>query len=81
VHFKDSKGGHLKTIEANEGDDILSLAHEHDIDLEGALLSLYRLITPNPYPSLLLPFNYTNTGGSHEKYPFLRIQQAHAKAQ
>lgn len=25
----------MKTIEANEGDDILSLAHEHDIDLEG----------------------------------------------
>lgn len=26
----------IKTIEGNEGDDILSLAHEHDIDLEGA---------------------------------------------
>jgi len=26
----------IKTIEANEGDDILSIAHEHDIDLEGA---------------------------------------------
>ena len=36
VHFKDSKGNHLKTIEANEGDDLLSIAHEHDIDLEGA---------------------------------------------
>ncbi|EIW80093.1 ferredoxin [Coniophora puteana RWD-64-598 SS2] len=36
VHFKDAKGEHLKTIEANEGDDLLSLAHEHDIDLEGA---------------------------------------------
>ncbi|KAG2034470.1 2Fe-2S ferredoxin-type domain-containing protein [Suillus americanus] len=36
LHFKDSKGNLLKTIEANEGDDILSLAHEHDIDLEGA---------------------------------------------
>ncbi|KAF7792212.1 hypothetical protein EIP86_003245 [Pleurotus ostreatoroseus] len=36
VHFKDSKGNLLKTIEGNEGDDLLSLAHEHDIDLEGA---------------------------------------------
>ncbi|KAG1743709.1 ferredoxin [Suillus paluster] len=36
LHFKDAKGNLFKTIEANEGDDILSLAHEHDIDLEGA---------------------------------------------
>ena len=36
VHFRDSKGELLKTIEGNEGDDLLSLAHEHDIDLEGA---------------------------------------------
>ncbi|KAH8102289.1 ferredoxin, partial [Cristinia sonorae] len=36
VHFKDSKGNLLKTVEANEGDDLLSIAHEHDIDLEGA---------------------------------------------
>ncbi|KIY52187.1 ferredoxin [Fistulina hepatica ATCC 64428] len=36
LHFKDSKGNLLKTVEANEGDDILSIAHEHDIDLEGA---------------------------------------------
>ncbi|TBU21909.1 2Fe-2S ferredoxin-type domain-containing protein [Dichomitus squalens] len=36
VHFKDSKGNHLKTVEANEGDDILAIAHEYDIDLEGA---------------------------------------------
>lgn len=35
MHFKDSKGNLIKTIEANEGDDILSIAHEHDIDLEG----------------------------------------------
>lgn len=35
LHFKDSKGTLLKTVEANEGDDILSIAHEHDIDLEG----------------------------------------------
>ncbi|KAF8237545.1 ferredoxin [Tricholoma matsutake] len=36
VHFKDSKGAPLKTVEANEGDDLLSIAHEYDIDLEGA---------------------------------------------
>jgi len=36
IHFKDSKGTLLKTVEANEGDDILSIAHEYDIDLEGA---------------------------------------------
>ena len=33
--FQDSKGKEIKTIEANEGDDLLSLAHEHDVDLEG----------------------------------------------
>ncbi|EKM56800.1 uncharacterized protein PHACADRAFT_254123 [Phanerochaete carnosa HHB-10118-sp] len=36
VHWKDSKGNLIKTTEANEGDDLLSIAHEHDIDLEGA---------------------------------------------
>ncbi|KAH9058033.1 2Fe-2S ferredoxin-type domain-containing protein [Lactarius deliciosus] len=36
LHFRDSKGQLIKTVEANEGDDILSIAHEHDIDLEGA---------------------------------------------
>ncbi|KDQ54046.1 hypothetical protein JAAARDRAFT_72122 [Jaapia argillacea MUCL 33604] len=34
VHFKDTKGTLIKTIEANEGDELLSIAHEHDIDLE-----------------------------------------------
>ncbi|KAK7056613.1 hypothetical protein VNI00_002330 [Paramarasmius palmivorus] len=36
MHFKDSKGNLIKTVEANEGDDILAIAHEYDIDLEGA---------------------------------------------
>jgi len=36
VHFKDSKGNLLKTVEANEGDNILDIAHEYDVDLEGA---------------------------------------------
>jgi hypothetical protein len=39
LHFRDSKGQLIKTVEANDGDDILSIAHEHDIDLEGAVLS------------------------------------------
>lgn len=45
VHFKDSKGTHIKTVEANEGDDILSIAHEYDIDLEGKLSSISRHVT------------------------------------
>ena len=40
VHFKDAKGSLIRTVEANEGDDILSIAHEYDIDLEGTLPSL-----------------------------------------
>ncbi|KAF5381038.1 hypothetical protein D9615_004158 [Tricholomella constricta] len=36
IHFNDSKGILIKTVEANEGDDLLSIAHEYDIDLEGA---------------------------------------------
>jgi len=44
LHFQDSKGQPLKTIEAREGDNILDLAHEHDIDLEGTLLPLLTLL-------------------------------------
>jgi len=36
ITFNDSKGAHLKTVEAMEGDNLLELAHEHDVDLEGA---------------------------------------------
>ncbi|GFZ52127.1 Adrenodoxin homolog [Saitozyma sp. JCM 24511] len=36
VTYRDSKGNDLKTVEGNEGDDLLILAHEYDIDLEGA---------------------------------------------
>ena len=35
VIFRDSKGDDIKTIEANDGDDLLSLAHEYDVELEG----------------------------------------------
>lgn len=33
--FRDAKGTDIKTVECNEGDDLLSVAHEFDIDLEG----------------------------------------------
>src|SRR5579863_9952701 len=36
LHFRDLKGQLINTVEANDGDDILSIAHEHDIDLEGS---------------------------------------------
>jgi hypothetical protein len=35
VTFKDAKGDVIRAIEGNDGDDLLSLAHEYDIDLEG----------------------------------------------
>jgi hypothetical protein len=50
IHFKDAKGNLIKTVEGNEGDDLLSIAHEYDIDLEGPfclhlLLSFDRMLT------------------------------------
>ncbi|PWN35259.1 putative YAH1-ferredoxin of the mitochondrial matrix [Meira miltonrushii] len=36
VTFRDSKGQDIRTVEVNAGDDLLSIAHEYDIDLEGA---------------------------------------------
>ncbi|EDR10224.1 ferredoxin [Laccaria bicolor S238N-H82] len=58
VHFKDSKGNLLKTVEANEGDDVLAIAHEYDIDLEGACegsvaCSTCHVILPPEYYDLL----------------------------
>jgi hypothetical protein len=38
VTFKDAKGDVIRAIEGNEGDDLLSLAHEYDIDLEGTYM-------------------------------------------
>lgn len=46
IHWRDSKGNLIKTVEGNEGDDLLSLAHEHDIDLEGAATCACILCTP-----------------------------------
>ncbi|KAJ7170791.1 ferredoxin [Mycena crocata] len=58
VHFEDAKGVLVKTVEANEGDDLLSIAHEHDIDLEGACegsvaCSTCHVILPPEYYDLL----------------------------
>lgn len=36
-------------MEANEGDDVLSIAHEHDIDLEGDILSATLLSRGYPF--------------------------------
>ncbi|KAF9036334.1 2Fe-2S ferredoxin-type domain-containing protein [Panaeolus papilionaceus] len=58
VHFKDSNDKLIKTVEANEGDDILAIAHEYDIDLEGACegsvaCSTCHIILPESYYDLL----------------------------
>ncbi len=45
LHFRDSKGQLIKTVEANEGDDILSIAHEHDIDLEGGIFIILVILS------------------------------------
>lgn len=61
IHFLDSKGQLLKTIEGNEGDSILDLAHEHDIDLEGACegsvacSTCHVILTPEHYDMLPEP--------------------------
>ncbi|KAI9569213.1 2Fe-2S ferredoxin-type domain-containing protein [Boletus coccyginus] len=66
LHFKDHKGNPIKTIEANEGDDILSLAHEWDIDLEGACegsiacSTCHIIIPPEHYDNLPEPSDDEN---------------------
>ena|ERR1700731_1980060 len=54
ICFKDYSGRPLKNVEANEGDDILSVAHEHNIDLEGqSLLGTRSLSTIRSYAASL----------------------------
>ncbi|KAL4071825.1 ferredoxin [Scleroderma citrinum] len=66
LHFKDHKGNPIKTIEASEGDDILSLAHEWDIDLEGACegsiacSTCHVILQPNVYDVLPEPSDDEN---------------------
>ena len=38
VTFRDASGKDIQTVEANEGDDLLTLAHAYGIDLEGEIL-------------------------------------------
>ena len=40
VTFKNAKGEVMKTVEANEGDDIVDLSWEHDLDIEGGSTSM-----------------------------------------
>lgn len=49
VHFKDSKGTLIKTVEGNEGDDLLDVAHEYDIDLEGTTCFIPPIFPTNSY--------------------------------
>ena len=41
VHFKDSKGNPLKTIEGNEGDSLPDMENSYDIDLEGVYARIH----------------------------------------
>ncbi|KAF9052587.1 2Fe-2S ferredoxin-type domain-containing protein [Rhodocollybia butyracea] len=54
MEFKDCKGSLIKRLEANEGDHILDIAHQHGIDLEGACegslaCSTCHIILPQTY--------------------------------
>ena len=42
VQFEYSKGNPLKTIEGSEGDSLLDMAHEYNIDLEGVYARIHR---------------------------------------
>lgn len=61
IHFIDPKGEPIKSVEANEGDDLLSVAHEYDIDLEGACegsiacSTCHVILEPDVYDSLEEP--------------------------
>ncbi|QRV98583.1 methyltransferase domain protein [Ceratobasidium sp. AG-Ba] len=66
VHFRDSKGALIKTVECNEGDSLLDLAHEHDVDLEGACegsvacSTCHVILTPEHYDLLPEPDDEEN---------------------
>lgn len=66
INFVDPKGEPIKTIEANEGDDLLSIAHEYDIDLEGACegsiacSTCHVILEPDVYDSLEEPCDDEN---------------------
>ena len=66
IHFVDPKGNTLKSVEANEGDDLLSIAHEYDIDLEGACegsiacSTCHVILEPDVYDTLEEPCDDEN---------------------
>ncbi|RDB28354.1 Adrenodoxin, mitochondrial [Hypsizygus marmoreus] len=66
IHFEDSKGTPIRTVEANVGDDLLSIAHEYDIDLEGACegsvacSTCHVILTPEYYDRLPEPDDEEN---------------------
>ncbi|CDR88256.1 probable YAH1-Ferredoxin of the mitochondrial matrix [Sporisorium scitamineum] len=66
IHFVDPKGEPLKTVAANEGDDLLSIAHKYDIDLEGACegsiacSTCHVILEPDVYDSLEEPCDDEN---------------------
>ncbi|SYW74867.1 probable YAH1 - Ferredoxin of the mitochondrial matrix [Ustilago bromivora] len=66
IHFVDPKGEPLKSVEASEGDDLLSVAHEYDIDLEGACegsiacSTCHVILEPDVYDSLEEPCDDEN---------------------
>ncbi|SPC61304.1 probable YAH1 - Ferredoxin of the mitochondrial matrix [Ustilago sp. UG-2017b] len=66
IHFFDPKGEPLKSVEASEGDDLLSVAHEYDIDLEGACegsiacSTCHVILEPDVYDSLEEPCDDEN---------------------
>lgn len=41
VTFQNSKGETIKTVEGNEGDDIVDLSWEYDLDIEGVWESIW----------------------------------------
>lgn len=61
VHFHDSSNKLIKTVEGNDGDSLLDLAHEHDIDMEGACegsvacSTCHVILTPEHYDKLEEP--------------------------
>lgn len=61
VHFHDSSNNLIKSIEGNDGDSLLDLAHEHDIDMEGACegsvacSTCHVILTPEHYDKLEEP--------------------------
>lgn len=66
ITFRDSKGTDVKTIEGNAGDDLLSLAHEYDVDLEGACegsiacSTCHVILSPEHYDKLEEPSDDEN---------------------